>query len=107
MNECRLALPSEIYQRLADFEGEDQSAEAFEEIDLYSQWLAARCDLGADKACRGSYLFASFRLWAEDQYEYAGTATAFNQALLKRGFERCYRHYQGGSRKSFKGLTLI
>jgi putative DNA primase/helicase len=64
-----------------------QTDRYFEEQDLLGQFLADRCETGADLFDTTASLFAAWEKYAHAAGEYPGKQKAFGSALRKRGFK--------------------
>lgn len=81
----------------------DATADYFEQQDLFGQWIAERCLVAADKWELATPLFNSWREFAREAGDEAGSIKAFSSKLNKRGFLN--RRATGGYRK-YDGLSL-
>ncbi|WP_298190968.1 phage/plasmid primase, P4 family [Novosphingobium sp.] len=79
------------------------TANYFEEQDLFGQWLGERCVVGRDKWELATPLFNSWRDYAREAGDDAGSAKGFSGRLTKRGFT--HGRAPGGLRK-YDGLAL-
>lgn len=81
----------------------EATASYFEEQDLFGQWIAERCDVARGKWELATPLFNSWRDYAREAGDDAGSAKGFSGRLTKRGFT--HGRAPGGLRK-YDGLAL-
>lgn len=65
----------------------EATREYFEEQDLFGQWLDDCCDVEPAYQDTSKALFASWRRYAEQNGEHAGTAKSFGSTMVKRGLQ--------------------
>jgi P4 family phage/plasmid primase-like protien len=76
--------------------------EYFEAEDAIGRWIDERCDLGNQLTAASIALFADWKLWAENNGEYAGSNKRFAETLTARGIER----WRSSQAKGFRGIAL-
>ena len=74
----------------------------FAEEDAVSNWIEACCILDKIYSQTSGELYRSWKKWAEDAGEHAGSNKAFSKSLEERGFKR--KHTEHGA--TFFGLAL-
>jgi len=72
--------------------------------DTILSWIEERCDVGRQERAKFSELFADWKLWAEANNEFAGSAKAFADKLDKHGFED--PNPKNNTTKMRRGLSL-
>jgi putative DNA primase/helicase len=80
----------------------DATEEYLTEQDILAQWVDESIERVADAFVLTRVLFKSWKLFCEERNLAAGTATAFSDGLVERGYIRDRRTYGRG----FKGITL-
>lgn len=75
----RLAAPDSVLAATTEYRGEN---------DVLGTWLEECCVRQASAVAEAGDLFRSFKLWADDRGEHAGTATAFGLQLERLGFSK-------------------
>lgn len=79
----------------------------FEEQDLFSQWLEECCEMtNAHSFVPASDLFQSWRRFAEDAGEDAGTRKVLGQKLKRIGLSSGQRRVSGRNCKGWLGISL-
>lgn len=76
--------------------------EYFEAEDAIGRWIDERCDLGNQFTEASNALFADWKLWADNNGEYAGSNKRFAETLIGRGLER----WRSSQAKGFRGIAL-
>jgi putative DNA primase/helicase len=80
----------------------DATDEYLHEQDAIGAWMAERCQVFADAQDKSSNLFASFKGWAVQAGEPAGTNKFLASELQKRGFKR----KRTGTGSAFVGIRV-
>ena len=80
------------------------TAEYLEEEDAFSHWLEECCQRSVAAHETTGELFASWKAWADQASEPAGTQKRFSQLLRIRGFEP--KRQGGTGRNGFAGIRL-
>ncbi|MEM3356877.1 MAG: phage/plasmid primase, P4 family, partial [Candidatus Bathyarchaeia archaeon] len=77
--------------------------EYFESQDAIKRWLEDECILDVNAFCSTEELFNSWKLWAENNGEFAGSKRRFSDELERRGYKR---HRYGNDRtRGFIGIS--
>jgi putative DNA primase/helicase len=74
-----LGLPHVVGKTTADY---------FEEQDLFGQWIEQKCNCGAGLKARAEDLYGSWKTFATDNGEDAGSSTSFAPRIVDNGFEK-------------------
>jgi putative DNA primase/helicase len=78
------------------------TAAYLEAEDALAAWLDDCCDLDPKSWENSTALFSSWKIWADNAGEFAGTTRRFSQALENRGFQS-FRKMTG---RGFEGLRI-
>ena len=76
--------------------------EYFDAEDAVGRWLDERCDQAGNLHDTSQRLYASWKTWADENGEFAGSNKRFSETLTTRGFLRANTNKARG----FRGLAL-
>ena len=64
------------------------TADYFEEQDLFGRWIEEECNLGVGLQARAADLYGSWKAFATNNGDDAGSSTSFAARMAERGFEK-------------------
>jgi len=80
----------------------------FEDQDLFSQWLEECCEISpANSFMSSAVLYQSWRRYAEDAGEDAGTQKMLGHKLKRNGLSSGQKRFRGKNCKGWLGISLV
>ena len=64
------------------------TADYFEEQDLFGRWIEEGCNVGVGLQAKAADLYGSWKTFATENGDDAGSSTSFAPRMAERGFEK-------------------